>query len=120
MIRRLSLYGYRTWRKHMRHIGAAGIQRGFASDASIRRKTTDDPSASEVEEFLSTEYTPTIPCDEALRKLQTLIGINAKGEYQESWDQAWDYYQNLDEDLRTADIRPVSYTHLTLPTKRIV
>jgi len=89
----------------MRHIGAAGIQRGFASDASIRRKTTDDPSASEVEDFLSTEYTPTIPCDEALRKLQTLIGINAKGEYQESWDQAWDYYQNLDEDLRTADIR---------------
>jgi len=89
----------------MRHIGAAGIQRGFASDASNRRKTNDDPSASEVEDFLSTEYTPSIPADEALRKLQILIGINAKGEYQESWDQAWDYYQNLDEDFRTAEIR---------------
>jgi len=48
---------------------------------------------------------PFIPPQKALDTLQDLIDVNSRGEYRESWTQAWDCYHNLDPPSKTSIIK---------------
>jgi pentatricopeptide repeat-containing protein PET309 len=105
MIRRLSVYGYRTWKKHMRSLGTMSVSRGLASQAAITRGVKTTSGADTEPGALSTSDVLEIPGVEALQKLKSLINLSERGEYHESWSQAWDYFHNLEK----AMVRPYHY-----------
>ena len=43
-----------------------------------------------------------------------------RGDLSEGWSRSFDHYLSKFEQLLQVDCNTVSYTHLTLPTKRIV
>ena len=105
MIRRLSVYGYRTWRRHTRKIIAGATHRSFTSNASGPLRKVHTELSEGAHGDVSRRDIPSMPSVKALATLQELIDVNSRGEYRESWTQAWDCYHNLESASNTYRIK---------------
>lgn len=105
MIRRLSVYGYRTWRRHTRRLSVGVAHRNFTSNAVGAQRVVHTELSEGAEGDISQRDIPFIAPEKALETLQELIECNAREEYRESWTQAWDCYHNLGPLNRTSDLK---------------
>lgn len=111
MIKRLSIYGLRRWHRHMRNLTNHTSLRYFMTTPD-RRKTT----SSSTKKTRNDQSTKTTSGDEevlvqnvrspqeALQDLDVILRAHERGEYQESWKEAWELYSITDTTSKTPQL----------------